>query len=82
MTVSEEQGAMTRLYVATHPLALKVDGSYFDACLPVSPSRKATLVINCCFFVQEIMFYVKWCKNPAEKLQSEKKYSSMMDYLT
>ena len=46
MAVNVEEGAMTTLYVATHPQAPKVDGSYFDACLPVSPSRKATWVID------------------------------------
>ena len=41
LTVSVEKGAMTTLFVATHPLAPKIDGSYFDECSPVTPSKKA-----------------------------------------
>ena len=36
-----EEGAMTTLFVATHPRVPIIDGSYFDECLPVIPSSKA-----------------------------------------
>ena len=42
MSVGTDQGAMTTLYVATHPEAPKHSGSYFDACHPKTPSSKAT----------------------------------------
>ena len=54
MTLSEEEGAATTLHVATHPQVNKVDGSYFDACLPVTPSSKATWVSD--WFYSEINF--------------------------
>ena len=59
MTVNVEEGAMTTLYVATHPQAPKVDGSYFDACLPVSPSTKATWVIDWFYSATVFFHYYK-----------------------
>ena len=47
MAVESDQGAMTTLYVATHPQIPEVNnGSYFDACKPVAPSSKAKWVLR------------------------------------